>query len=309
MRPLTPPTPKAARPRVDPAPSRVAYRAHRLWLTPMVRVAVRVGFPLFSLAFAVGFVAKTPQVTTWFETNRTEIYRAFADRPEFLVRSMLIEGASDSLVADIRMMLDLDLPISRFDLDLPSHQARVAELDPVADVNLAIRPGGVLTVKVTERVAAVIWQAGDGDEVLDSQGRRVAAIGPDAPPLLDAVAEKLPHLPIVAGPGADTAVPEALTLVDAAAPLGTDLLGLVRVGERRWDVVLSNGVRIMLPEQRPEQALNRVLAAHAAEALLDRAIAAVDLRNPERPTVRLTEPALDRLWQIRSRSYPAGELN
>jgi len=60
------------------------------------------------------------------------------------------------------------------------------------------------------------------------------------------------------------------------------------MGERRWDIVLAPDIRVMLPEADPKTALEQVLAFNHAQNLLDRAIAAVDFRNPARPTVRLT---------------------
>ena len=45
----------AAGPR-DPAPSRVAYRLHRLWLTPIYRKALRVGLPSILILASYNFV-------------------------------------------------------------------------------------------------------------------------------------------------------------------------------------------------------------------------------------------------------------
>ena len=107
-------------------------------------------------------------------------------------------------------------------------------------------------------------------------------------------------LPVLAGEGANLAVPEALSLIVTAAPLGDRLHGLVRMGERRWDVVLTDGSRILLPATGADAALNRVLALHDVGEILSRDVTAVDLRNPARLTVRLTEPALDELRRIRA---------
>jgi hypothetical protein len=66
------------------------------------------------------------------------------------------------------------------------------------------------------------------------------------------------------------------------------LRGLVRVGERRWDLVLDRDQRILLPETGALQALERVLALHAAQDLC-RAISSASIcAIPTRPTLRLT---------------------
>jgi cell division protein FtsQ len=75
--------------------------------------------------------------------------------------------------------------------------------------------------------------------------------------------------------------------------------GLVRVGERRWDLVLDRGQRIMLPAERPRRALDRVLAMDGAQDLLARDVTAVDMRLAGRPTLRLAPAAMEEMHRIR----------
>ena len=114
-------------------------------------------------------------------------------------------------------------------------------------------------------------------------------------------------LPMMAGLGADVAVEEAASLFEAARPLGDRLLGLVRVGERRWDVILREGPRILLPEQAPRAALDRVMLLHDVQELLDRDLVRIDLRDPERMTVQLTPEALETLDLQRAGLVPVGD--
>jgi cell division protein FtsQ len=68
----------------------------------------------------------------------------------------------------------------------------------------------------------------------------------------------------------------------------------VRVGERRWNIRLATGADIMLPEGAEAAALERLSSLHAQQAVLDRALAAVDMRLPDRMVLRPlapTEPA------------------
>jgi cell division protein FtsQ len=48
----------------------------------------------------------------------------------------------------------------------------------------------------------------------------------------------------------------------------------------------------MLPADRPVQALERLLALDQAEDLLSRDLAAIDLRNDQKPILRMGEDAL-----------------
>jgi len=81
--------------------------------------------------------------------------------------------------------------------------------------------------------------------------------------------------------------------VDVAEPIRDRVHGLVRISELRWDLVLDRDQRIMLPKNGAGPALDRVIALNEAQDLLSRDIARVDIRNGDRPTVRLTAGALD----------------
>ena len=166
----------------------------------------------------------------------------------------------------------------------------IRELPAVRDASLRVRSGGILQIDVTERVPVVIWRTRDGLELLDEDGIAVRAA---------LFREDHADLPLVAGEGAERAVPQALQLLRAAGPLGTRLRGLVRVGERRWDVVLDRGQRILLPEEMPVQALERAIALDQAQDLLGRDVAVVDFRQSQRPTVRMGAPATDEWWKVR----------
>ncbi|MCA0043091.1 cell division protein FtsQ/DivIB [Celeribacter litoreus] len=280
----------AHRPR-DPAPSRTAYRMNRLWLTPSVRFFLRRVAPVLAVAGCAAI---------WFasEENRrafTDTYAAakfeIQNRPEFMVKLMAIDGASEGLAEEIREVTSIDFPISSFSLDLQEQLSRVEELDAVESAGLRVRAGGILQVDVKERVPAVVWRGSNGLTLLDAEGHRVAA--------LESRLDR-PDLPLIAGEGAEREVAQAIRLLKAARPLENRLRGLVRVGERRWDLVLDRDQVIMLPEKNPLGALAQVIAMDQAKDLLERDATHVDLRRPDRPTLRLTEAAVSEMERLRA---------
>lgn len=275
--------------RRDPAPSRLVYRLNRMWLSPLVRRLVRVGLPAFMLALVVGGILSD-------EGRRETISGGFAamvdkiqHQPQFEVRLMKVEGASDILSRGIRDMLPVALPASSFDFDLNRLRDDIAALDAVAAVDMRIR-GGVLEVNVTERTPAILWRGPTGIEMLDASGHRTATV---------TARDVRPDLPVVAGEGADRAIPEALSLIDAAGPILPRLRGLERMGERRWDVVLDRGQRIMLPETDALRELERAIALDMADRILARDVTVLDMRNPARPTVRMGPDAMQDMLRQR----------
>ena len=277
--------------RPDPAPSRLRYRMQRLMLTPLFRLVLRVGLPVAAVLGAGGIYFADQERREAVVTTIQDYRRSFEERPEFMVRLMAIDGASASVSEDIREILPIDFPVSSFDLELDAMRATVTGLDAVESASLRVRQGGVLQIDVTERVPVMVWRRPDGLELIDEAG---VLVGPLA------ARNQRPDLPLIVGTGADKNVPEALDLVAAAGPLTARLRGLVRVGERRWDVVLNRDQRILLPEKGAVQALERVIAMHQAVDMLSRDLVTVDLRLSNRPTVRMTGEAVQELWRIKS---------
>lgn len=280
--------------RRDPAPSRLAYRVNRLWLTPGFRFLFRAGLPAAMTFAAAAFWFAQENNRQDFVDTMAEMRRSIEERPEFMVKLMAIDGASASVASDIRVQVPLDFPITSFDLDLPQMQSTIEQLDAVSRADLQIKPGGILQIDVVERVPAVVWRTADGVEMLDRTGHRVAK--------LSARSDR-PDLPLIAGDGAEFAVGEALEILNAASPLKSRLRGLVRVGERRWDVVLDRDQRIQLPEDQPVSALEQVIALNKAQELLERDVTVVDLRNPRRPTLRMAPDATEEIRRIRAIEY------
>ena len=291
MQPMTAPQQnKPDAQRRDPAPSRLAYKAHRLWLTPVFRAFLRVGLPVFAILMATGWYLSNPTNRYAIGEKLTNVKRSVQERPEFMVKLMAVEGATPVVDSAVRQILPIDFPISSFDLDLERMRAEIMKLDVIEDADLRIRPGGVLEVALTERQPVILWRHSGVIDMLDASGHRVAS-------LLDRAARS--DLPLITGKGAADAVPEARAILDTAAPLRGELRGLIRVGERRWDVVLKSDQRIQLPAENPVAALEQVIALHQAQDLFGRDLSVIDMRNPQRPTLRLGATAMDELRRIK----------
>ena len=276
--------------RADPAPSRLSYRLQRWMLTPGIRRGLKIGLPLGALAAAVGLFFADETRREALTAQVDGVITAFQERPEFMVKLMAIDGAGSDLSDDIREVVPLDFPISSWDLDVEQIRDTITGLDPVKSASVRIRPGGILQVDVVERQPVVVWRTREGLDLLDETGAHVASI---------ARRTERPDLPLIAGEGADKHVAEALELLRTARGLGDRVRGLLRVGERRWDLVLDRNQRIMLPTERPVRALERVLAVNEVQDLLERDVAVVDMRLGSRPTIRMTEAASADWWNTK----------
>lgn len=276
--------------RADPAPSRLSYRYQRMMLTPLFRFGMRVVLPFGVAALGTAIWFSDQDRRDNINMVIDDVRSSIVERPEFMVQAMSIDGASEGVADDIREILPVDFPVSSFDLDLDMMKDTVSGLSPVKSATLRVRPGGVLQVNVVERNPVILWRMRDGLHLVDAEGFVVA----QAPSR-----EGYANLPVMAGEGADAKATEAISLMRAAGPLASRVRGLVRVGERRWDVVLDRDQRIMLPEVGAITALERVVALSQVQEMLERDLSVIDMRLGDRPTIRIAERSVEAWWRIR----------
>lgn len=276
----------------DPAPSKWGYRLQRLMLTPGFVTLIRVGVPLaLIIAIAVNWFSDDDRLAA-FNQSIVDAKEAVQKRPEFMVAALDVHGAGPVLEADVRRVLPIEFPVSSFDLELEDMRETVAALNAVADASVRLGENGALRVDVTPRIPVALWRATDNLQLLDADGVFTGVV--------KARSDRL-DLPLIAGDGAQGHIQEALALFRNAGPLAPRVRGLVRMGERRWDIVLDRGQRIKLPEEGALGALDHVIALHQMNELMDRDVVAIDLRNPSRATVQLTREAASALRQVSER--------
>lgn len=108
--------------------------------------------------------------------------------------------------------------------------------------------------------------------LLDKDGTAITPINKDA----------FSHLPIIYGEKAEKNASALIPLVKAEPLIYSGLSHSEYINERRWDLVLQNGIRIKLPEKDIGLALRKIALAHEQQGLLSRPIDVIDLRDPNR---------------------------
>ena len=82
-----------------------------------------------------------------------------------------------------------------------------------------------------------------------------------------------------------------MSLVAPHPSVATRLRAAVRVADRRWNLMLDNGIEVRLPETDADAALTRLDDLTANQGLMARDIVLVDLRLADRLVVRLSDQA------------------
>lgn len=271
---------------IDPAPSRIAYRIMRLMLIPRLRLIFTLGFP--SLLIFCATLGLFININVWENISaiKKDLKLAFVERPEFMIKVASIDGSSDELANEIREILPLDFPVSYFDLDIKYLHKVVNEIPAVASAAIKISVGGVLQINVTEKSPAFIWRKDNVMSVIDETGSfiRIANSRVD-----------YPKLPLVVGEAANLVVSEISSLMQANEYFKDHVRAFIRVGERRWDLILENNVRIMLPQREFLAAFDRLMLMDEAGSLLSGRLSNIDMRLVVRPTVRVDTVSVDPL--------------
>ena len=134
-----------------------------------------------------------------------------------------------------------------------------------------------IRVVLNERRPFAVWQNQGRFTLIDQAGNIVTDSD------ISTFADKLP---LVVGTGAPVAAGSLLGSLAKFPVLQSRLVAAVRVGERRWDLCMTSGANVLLPEGAEPQALAKLDELQSSKSLLDRPLQEIDLRLPDRLRLR-----------------------
>ena len=185
-------------------------------------------------------------------------------------------------------------------LDADAARARLMANPWIADAAVLKLYPDRLQITITERLAFALWQK-------DGHLNVIAADGTVLEPFVE---DRYLGLPLVVGRGAERQAKDFLAIIDRYPDIRSVLRASILVAERRWNLRLTNGIDVRLPEANVEAALDRLVQLDHDKKLLSRDITMVDLRLPDRVSVRLSDAAAqarDEVLQGQSKKKKAGD--
>jgi cell division protein FtsQ len=210
-----------------------------------------------------------------------EIRDAAANTVGFEISSIALTGEKQLTREEILNIAGISGRASLLFLDADAARNRLKANAWIADATILKLFPDRLHIAVTERRAFALWQK-DG---------RVGVISRDGVIVEPFVAPHVSHLPLVVGSGANLRAAESLSVMGNYPDLRDQVHAYVLVADRRWNLRLKNGMDIRLPEAEPKDAIEALLALDKDKKLLSRDLLAIDLRIPDRVTVRLSDEA------------------
>jgi len=174
-------------------------------------------------------------------------------------------------------------------LDVDAARSRLKAIPWIAEATVRKLYPDRLQITVTEREPFALWQLAGHVSVISADGTVIA-------PLVDPA---FTALPLVVGFGAGPRAHDFLALLDRYPGIRCQVRASILVAERRWNLRLENGLDVRLPEDDVGHALDLLANLDRDRQLLSRDIAVVDLRLPDRVTVRLSEDVAQAREQAR----------
>jgi cell division protein FtsQ len=195
------------------------------------------------------------------------------------VEDIDIEGHSETSELAILERLEIDDAKSLLSYDVSEARNRIVGLPWVGGASVRKLYPNQLRVRVVERAPFALWQRGNVIVLIDRTGT----------PIVEYSDSRFASLPLVVGYGAETHAEAFLDVLRVHPALSARTRASVFVAERRWNLVLRNGITVKLPEGDATAALATLAQIDRDEGLLNRDITMVDLRLSDRMIVRLAD--------------------
>lgn len=197
------------------------------------------------------------------------------------VGEVLVEGRVETAAADILAALDVRRGSPLLAFSPAAARERLLALGWVKDARVERHFPDVVYVQLEERRPVAIWQQASRLVLVDDSG---AVIGEDAVP-------RFPSLRVIVGDDAPQEFAALSGILETRPEMLAHVVAAVRVGGRRWNLHLANGMTVLLPEREVASAWQILADAVRDSALLERDIVHIDLRLPDRLVLRLSPGA------------------
>lgn len=261
-----------------PSPWRLMLRRQRRFVRPAAWV---VGGSAV-LMFAVVLIRSTHPGAAANESlaGLRERLGAVTAASGLRVQNVVIEGRANTPEPLLRAAIGVSKgdPILGFSVE--QARARIETLSWVEHATVERLLPGTVVVHLQERAPFAIWQNHGEFQLVDRAGQ-----------VVNQDISQFRKLPRIVGEGAPQAAAPLLDALTDRPALAEKVMAAVRVGQRRWNLHMKNGTDVMLPEGHEIPALDRLIALEQDHSLLERPLAAIDMRLPDRLVLRPHEDA------------------
>jgi cell division protein FtsQ len=287
--PLAPSPAKARRSARDEQPSGLIAFVER-------RLPRRAGLfaTLLLLTASAGFGIVKGGHLEAFVASVSEARNALANSAGFRITAVAINGRKQLTQDEVLAIGGVNGHSSLLFLDAASVRERLKADAWISEATVQKLYPGQLRIDIVERAPFALWQ----------QGGRQSVISDDGAVLEGFVSPRFLKLPLVVGKGAAARAKDFLALLARYPQVNAVTKAAILVGERRWNLLLNDGLDIRLPENDVGNALATLSNLDRDEHLFAKDIVAIDLRLSDRLVVQLSEDAAKAREEVLKKKDP-----
>jgi cell division protein FtsQ len=165
---------------------------------------------------------------------------------------------------------------SIFSADLFAARNRLAHLDWISSAEVHRRYPDAIFVTLVEKRPFALWQTPP-----DAQGQTaIALVERNGSVITTNDVEKFRRLPKLVGEGAPQAAADLVDAVKTHRAVSARTAAYARVSQRRWNLILDDGVIVKLPEADWQKQLPALEHLIVDAGILERDVTEIDLRSP-----------------------------
>lgn len=240
----------------------------------------------FGTVLAVGFLVASA-VTGLVNGGHIQTFRDTYGEPRHVLARMLglgvdhitISGLAELHEHEVLQAAGIDSRMSLAFFDASAAREALEAQPLIREANVRKIYPGEIQISIAEREPYALWQKNGELFVIAQDGT-----------VIDQMRDgRFVNLPLVVGDKANLKAREYVALLAEAGPMRSRIKGATLVSGRRWNVKFDNGVDVRLPENGAPEAMARLVRLDREQKILDRDVLAIDLRQEDRITMRLTE--------------------
>lgn len=193
------------------------------------------------------------------------------------ISQIVIEGNTYTNEDVVRALLNVQKGDPLFALDPKAAQEKLEQIKWVRSARVERRLPDRIYIHLEEYEPAALWFYNDALAVIDAKGQILA----------DDNLSRFQKLPLLRGAGAHLRAKEFLSWLTQSDVLRNSLDHAILIEEKRWDMVLKNGLIVKLPRNNVDEAIRALDRHHNADGILTKdIISVVDARYKGRFIVK-----------------------
>jgi len=194
----------------------------------------------------------------------------------FKVQHVTLQGRENESATRIFRVIDIKRGTPILSVDLDDVRERLEALPWVRVASIQRKYPDTLNIQIVERYPMALWQRNKELLLVDDEGTVITSrnLG------------RFNDLLIVVGKNAPAHAASLLSFLSLEPDLRKRVNAAVRIGDRRWNIRMDNGIDVRLPENNAIDAWHRFARLEREHQLLKQDLLSIDLRIPDQLIVR-----------------------